>query len=81
MDQRWKVSKMKLSNIWRYFSKDAIPGFLKESFIARSFDIGGLMAGFTVAYQLNVFQLSSWAIAIYPVILTAKAQNVKSARL
>jgi len=64
---------MKLANIWRYFSKDAIPlGFLKESFIALSFNIGGLLAGFIVASQFNVFQLSPWAIAIYPAILTAR---------
>jgi mgtE-like transporter len=36
------------------------------------FDIGGLFAGFLVASQLRVFDLSSWAIAVYPAILTAK---------
>jgi mgtE-like transporter len=64
---------MKLANIWRYFSKDAIPlGFLKESLIALSFNVGGILAGFIVASQFNVFQLSPWAVAIYPAILTAR---------
>jgi len=64
---------MKLANIWRYFSKDAVPlGFLKEALIALSFNIGGIFAGFIVASQFNVFQLSPWAIAIYPAILTAR---------
>jgi len=54
---------MKLANIWRYFSKDAIPlGFLKESLIALSFNVGGILAGFIVASQFNVFQLSPWAV-------------------
>lgn len=64
---------MKLTNIWHYFSKDAIPlGFLKESLIALSFNIGGILAGFIVASQFNVFQFSPWAVAIYPAILTAR---------
>ncbi len=64
---------MKLTNIWRYFSKDAVSlGVLKESFVALSFNIGGIIAGFTVASQFNVFQLSPWAIAVYPAILTAR---------
>jgi len=45
---------------------------LKETLIAYSFDVGGLFAGFVVASQLNVFQLSPWAIAIYPAIVSAK---------
>jgi len=44
----------------------------KETLIAYSFDIGGLFAGFVVASQLGVFQLSTWAIAIYPAIVSAK---------
>jgi len=64
---------MKLTHIWSYFSKDAIPlGYLKESLIALSFNVGGILAGFIVASQFNVFQLSPWAIAIYPAILTAR---------
>jgi len=45
---------------------------LKESLIAFSFDVGGILAGFIVASQFNVFQLSPWAVAIYPAILTAR---------
>lgn len=68
-----KVDKMKLANIWQYFSIDALPlRFLKEAFIALSFNIGGIFAGFIVASQLNVFKLSPWTIAVYPAILTAR---------
>jgi len=64
---------MKLANIWRYFSKDSLSlGFLKESLIALSFNIGGILAGFIVASQFNVFKLSPWAVAVYPTILTAR---------
>ena len=45
---------------------------LRETLIAYSFDFGGLLAGFVLATQLNVFQLSQWAIAIYPAIVSAK---------
>ena len=44
----------------------------RETLIAYSFDIGGLLAGFMVASQFNVFQLSPWAIAVYPAIVSAK---------
>jgi len=64
---------MKLANISHYFSRDALPlRFLKEALTAFSFNIGGILAGFIVASQLNVFQLSPWAIAVYPAILTAR---------
>jgi hypothetical protein len=47
---------MKLTNMRRYFIKDALPlGYLKEGIIALSFDIGGVVAGFVVASQFNVF--------------------------
>ncbi|MBE0519748.1 magnesium transporter [Candidatus Bathyarchaeota archaeon] len=60
---------MRLANSLNY----ALPlKFLKEAFIAFSFNIGGILAGFIVASQLNVFQLSPWAIAVYPAILTAR---------
>ncbi|MDH5374780.1 MAG: magnesium transporter [Candidatus Bathyarchaeota archaeon] len=64
---------MKLANISHYFSRDSLPlRFLKEALIAFSFNIGGILAGFIVASHLNVFQLSPWAIAVYPAILTAR---------
>ena len=60
---------MRLANSLNY----ALPlSFLKEALIAFSFNIGGIFAGFIVASQLNVFQLSPWAIAVYPTILTAR---------
>jgi len=60
---------MRLANSLNY----ALPlKFLKEALIAFSFNIGGILAGFIVASQLNVFELSPWAIAVYPAILTAR---------
>lgn len=44
----------------------------RETLLAFTFDIGGLAAGFFVASQLGVFQLSPWAIAVYPAILGVK---------
>jgi len=64
---------MKRTNIRRYFIKDFLPlGYLKEGIIALSFNIGGIVAGFTVASQFNVFQTIPWAIALYPAILSAR---------
>ena len=46
----------------------------KEAIIAYSFGIGGILAGFIVASQLNIFRspLFPWAIALYPAVLSAK---------
>lgn len=44
----------------------------RDTLFAYSFDLGGLIAGFVVAAQLNVLQLSQWAIAVYPAIVSAK---------
>jgi mgtE-like transporter len=44
----------------------------RETLLAFTFDLGGLAAGFVVASQLGIFQLSPWAIAVYPVILGVK---------
>ena len=44
----------------------------KETSLACLFDIGGLFAGFMIAVQLGVFQLSPWAIALYPAIVSVK---------
>ena len=44
----------------------------KETALACLFDIGGLIAGFTIAVQLGVFQLSPWAIALYPAVVSVK---------
>ena len=40
--------------------------------VAFLFDLGGLFAGFIFASQLGVFDLSPWAIVLYPAILSAK---------
>ena len=75
---------MNLTNISHYFSRDAVRlRFLKEALFAFSFNIGGMLAGFMVASQLNVFQLSPWAIAVYPAVLTARGviSGVFSGRL
>lgn len=45
---------------------------IKETLGAYFFDVFGLFAGFIVASQLNIFQLSPWAIAVYPTIVSAK---------
>ena len=64
---------MKIANIRRYFTKGVLPlGYLKEGIIALSFNIGGIVAGFIVASQFNIFQLIPWAIALYPAILSAR---------
>ena len=46
----------------------------KEALVAYSSGVGGLLAGFIVASQLNVFRspLFPWAIAVYPAVLSAK---------
>jgi mgtE-like transporter len=44
----------------------------KESAVACIFDVGGLIAGFMIALQLGVFQLSPWAIALYPAVISVK---------
>ena len=53
-------------------SRRSIFGAFRETLLAFTFDIGGLAAGFFVAAQLGVFQLSPWAIAVYPAILGVK---------
>jgi mgtE-like transporter len=44
----------------------------KETSLACLFDIGGLIAGFMIALQLGVFDLSPWAIALYPAVISVK---------
>jgi mgtE-like transporter len=44
----------------------------KEASLAYSFDIGALFAGFLVAYQLGIFRLSPWALALYPTLISTK---------
>jgi mgtE-like transporter len=47
-------------------------GMFKETALAGLFDIGGLIAGFMIAMQLGIFQLSPWAIALYPAVVSIK---------
>lgn len=75
---------MNPTNSVQYTRNNALPlRLLKEALIAFSFDIGGILAGFIVASQVNVFLLSPWAIAVYPAILTARGvvSGVFSGRL
>ena len=44
----------------------------KETTLAYLFDIVGLIAGFLIAYQLGIFQLSPWALALYPTVISVK---------
>ena len=44
----------------------------KETLLAYTFDLGGLIAGFVIVSQTGLFELSPWAIAVYPAILSAK---------
>ena len=44
----------------------------KETALAYFFDIFGLAAGFLIAYQLNVFRLSPWALALYPTLISTR---------
>jgi mgtE-like transporter len=48
-------------------------GMFKETALACLFDIGGLIAGFMIAVQLGVLQLSPWALALYPAVVSVKA--------
>jgi mgtE-like transporter len=67
------VKRTNPANSLHHTSNYALPlRFLKETLLAFSFNIGGILAGFIVASQLNVFQLSPWAIAVYPAVLTAR---------
>jgi mgtE-like transporter len=47
----------------------------KETTLAYSFDIAGLIAGFLIAYQLNIFRLSPWAFALYPALISLRIIN------
>lgn len=53
-------------------SSKSFLGMFKETSLAYFFDVGGIFAGFMIASQLEVFQLSPWAIALYPAVVSAK---------
>jgi cation transporter-like permease len=56
---------------------------LRETLIAYLFNIGGLFAGFLVASQLGIFQMSPWTLALYPAVIGAKSviEGLLSGRL
>jgi mgtE-like transporter len=56
---------------------------LKETLAAYAFDLGGIVAGFLVVYQLGVFHAAPWALALYPAVLGAKGviEGMLSGRL
>ena len=56
---------------------------LRETLVAFSFDVVGLAAGFLFAYELGIFRLVPWAIALYPAVLGAKGviEGILSGRL
>jgi mgtE-like transporter len=74
---------MKVANIRRKLKVTLPPSLLKEALIAFSFNVFGTVAGFTFASYLNVFQLSTWVIALYPSVLTGRGvvNGVLSGRL
>lgn len=47
----------------------------KEASVAYLFDTAGLIAGFFIAYQLNVFKLAPWALALYPTLISTRIIN------
>ncbi|MCW4023927.1 MAG: magnesium transporter [Candidatus Bathyarchaeota archaeon] len=47
-------------------------GMVKETSTAYLFDMGGVLAGFLIAYGIGIFDKAPWAIAIYPAILSSK---------
>ena len=50
-------------------------GMFKQTTAAYLFDIAGLIAGFLIAYQLNVFRLYPWALALYPALISTRIIN------
>jgi mgtE-like transporter len=74
---------MKVANIRQKLKATLPPSLLKEALIAFSFNVFGVLAGFTFASYLNVFQLSTWVIALYPSVLTGRGvvNGVLSGRL
>jgi mgtE-like transporter len=44
----------------------------KETSLAYFFDIAGLLAGFLIAYQLDVFRHTPWALALYPTLISTR---------
>jgi mgtE-like transporter len=47
----------------------------KETSIVYFIEAVGLIAGFIVAYELGIFRLTPWALALYPALITTKVIN------
>ena len=47
----------------------------KQTTVAFLFDILALIAGFLIAYQLDVIKLSHWALALYPALISIRIIN------
>jgi mgtE-like transporter len=47
----------------------------KQTIVAYLFDIAGLIAGFLIAYQLDVFKHYPWALALYPALISTRIIN------
>jgi len=56
---------------------------LKETLTAYAFSLGGIVAGFLVAYQIGVLRSAPWTLALYPAVLGAKGviEGLLSGRL
>ncbi|MGA2386007.1 MAG: magnesium transporter [Candidatus Bathyarchaeia archaeon] len=50
-------------------------GMFKQTIVAYLFDIAGLIAGFLIAYQLDVFKHYPWALALYPALISTRIIN------
>jgi len=54
------------------FSQSSFFKTFRECLLSFSFDIVGLLAGLIIASQTYIFSFSSWIIAVYPAILSAR---------
>jgi mgtE-like transporter len=50
-------------------------GMFKQTSVAYLFDIFGLLAGFLIAYQLNIFGTTKWALALFPTLISTRVIN------
>ncbi len=74
----WRI----LENL-RYTAKEEGLRRFKESLIAYSTDLGGLIAGLIVFLQLKVFLSEPWIVMLYPIMMTLRGNvgEIFSARL
>ncbi|MGD8544749.1 MAG: magnesium transporter [Candidatus Bathyarchaeota archaeon] len=53
-------------------SKSYILKIFREALVGYTFNLCALIAGVIIAYKLKVFSISSWSVAVYPAILSAR---------